>query len=301
MAAMKPYFLFLVVFAAVVCAKLNAPPLAVHLRQAFSKKELRDVRWLIQRVRADSLLFDDLLVNRTFGANAVSHLALFLHLHIDSISPKLRNRLLTLALQADALSGWNLTRGDGRLQARCIELIQYNGASLAAPVEWHGDGGTLMTMVVMMSPDDAYWGGEVELYANENLERYTHLQQADVLIWRGWTMHRILPVTSGRRDVLAVEWWRGADASVSEVPRMADSPKDLRLAITLNPGVPHLYRWLGAAVCELPPCAGGVHAQETAEAAYRRAVSLEPRDLKSTATLEAFRAAVRSNFRTNPN
>ncbi|CAE8676314.1 unnamed protein product, partial [Polarella glacialis] len=148
---------------------LAAPPLAVRLSGALSEEQRQQVLSLVASARADVEAFalrgEGLVVNRSFGPGGTSHETLFLHRHLERRAPALRRQLLDLALGAERAAGWNLTRGvrEGALRARCIELLTYQGGRHVNPVRWHGDGATLMTMVVMMSPPGSFEGGAVEL------------------------------------------------------------------------------------------------------------------------------------------
>jgi predicted 2-oxoglutarate/Fe(II)-dependent dioxygenase YbiX len=84
-----------------------------------------------------------------------------------------------------------------------------------------------MTMAVMLSGPDEYEGGAIELEqppeaaphsggsfrpplppAEEprRVERHTPTR-GEAVAWRGWTLHRIVPVTRGTREVFVVEWY----------------------------------------------------------------------------------------------
>ncbi|CAE7905676.1 STR6, partial [Symbiodinium necroappetens] len=146
-------------------------PLSVRLKAAFSSGARRQALNLAKRIRSrpwGGLDFwgpgqqANLVSNRSFGAGGASHETIFLHNHIDIAAPELRRRLLELAMAADAAAGWNLSRGQP-LRARCLELLTYRGAWRSEPVAWHGDGATLLTLLVVLSNRRSYEGGAVEL------------------------------------------------------------------------------------------------------------------------------------------
>eukprot|EP00933_Yihiella_yeosuensis_P065739 TRINITY_DN69709_c0_g1_i1.p1 TRINITY_DN69709_c0_g1~~TRINITY_DN69709_c0_g1_i1.p1 ORF type:complete len:377 (+),score=73.42 TRINITY_DN69709_c0_g1_i1:40-1170(+) len=301
-------------------------PLAVRAHGTLTADEQEQVFHVADTVRSEIdsfLLRGELLVaNRSFGPGGASHETLFLHRHMDRYAPQLRKRLEELAAAAEEASGWNLTRGL-TLRPRCLELLTYEGGYHLTPVRWHGDGATLITMVIMLSNASQYSGGAVELRdygededhelkewveltghgsssSSSNLvssrpERHRGLIPGDAVAWRGWTLHRAAAVLSGQRQVLASEWWLGPDCSKSGLPRAPDTPRELRRAVYLDPKAAQLRRWLGGALCEQPPCASRSHAL-AALAAYQQAVALAPQDLRSLIALQAFLDAAQREF-----
>eukprot|EP00929_Paragymnodinium_shiwhaense_P070744 TRINITY_DN35869_c0_g1_i3.p1 TRINITY_DN35869_c0_g1~~TRINITY_DN35869_c0_g1_i3.p1 ORF type:complete len:225 (-),score=19.27 TRINITY_DN35869_c0_g1_i3:55-729(-) len=201
-----------------------------------------------------------LLWNRSFmqgeGA-ASSHETLFLHVHLDVLAKGLRTTLVKLLHRIDAAAGWNVTKlsedKDGQhvgLRPRCLEMIRYRASWKAPPVSWHGDGATLITMVGMLSRR-GYEGGAIELRGSEEgaatsqeVDRF-ELQPGDVVAWRGWTQHRVLPLTRGWRDVFCAEWWLGEDCTETLQPRPVDTTGDWQRAIQLEPTAPQLLRGPG--------------------------------------------------------
>jgi len=208
---------------------------------------------------------------------------------LDEIAPHLRRSMLNLAMKAIEMAGWSPTEPN-MLTARCIELIRYVGGEKASNVGLHGDGGSIVVVAVMLSPQSAYTGGAVELVSGEARERY-ELRAGDALAWRGWTDHRVQEVWSGLREVLVVEWWVGQDCASSHEPRAGDTADSLRYALSLAPASPNLHRWFGEAYCVRLPCVGYRDDEddaELAETAFRQAVSLAPNSANSLFALGTF-------------
>ena len=88
----------------------------------------------------------------------------------------------------------------------------------------------------MSSSKTDYTGGQIQFRQGDINEQHD-LAFGDVLVWKGWIDHRVLPVIQGERDVFVVEWWLGEDCAVSNDPRAKD---DLR---TLEPVEIKLRRW----------------------------------------------------------
>ena len=141
-----------------------------------------------------------------------------------------------------------------------------------------------MTMVIMLSAPGEFSGGAVEFrrYTGAGAateERYS-LQPGDALGWKGWTNHRVAPVTDGVREVFVVEWWVGADCADTLKPRGSDTGAEIRHALKLDPGSGFLHRLQGEKLCEQLPCddEGGSTVAAEAETAYRKAAELTPED-----------------------
>jgi len=206
----------------------------------------------------------------------------------------------------DQVTGWNVTKGLAKhnvtrdaisapqsLTARCIEFVSYRAGAKSersGSLGWHSDGETLLTMAVMLSASSDFSGGAIE-FMNDDLDNTvneTHsLDLGDVLAWRGWTYHRVLPVTSGVREVLIVEWWSNADCSESHVQRDGDTRNGLKRAIMVDPTSSYLYSALGTLICKRLPCDDEADAQE-AENVLRKAAKLSPRNPRRLRSLALF-------------
>jgi hypothetical protein len=251
--------------------RVCSAPLSVKLPSQFDKDDVAQLSSVENLARANS---DESVMNRNFGENAdtVGHESVFLHQHLDAAAPQLRSRMLEFAARADQSAGWNVFT-KANLSARCIEVIHYKGAE-QADIGWHSDGGTLITVAAMLSSRAKYEGGQIQFRQGDINEQHD-LAFGDVLVWKGWIDHRVLPVIQGERDVFVVEWWLGEDCAVSNDPRAKDDLRTLEHAARLEPTDARLQRWLGKAHCLRLPCASEDSA-ESAENAFRAALEMEP-------------------------
>jgi len=271
-----------------LCGKSR--PLGVKIAGALSENDMAEIRSIAHRASSDTALRG----NRSFGVDGVdgvSHQTLFLHSLIGR--GRLRRRLEDLAIEADKLAGWGLLQSSVPT-ARCLEVLNYEGAREDYPVDWHVDGGTLVTMVVMLSLEGSFDGGVIEMRDGNHItgnglviERYDNLRPGDLVAWRGWTPHRATAVTRGRREVFAAEWWLGEECADSGNSRPEDSVADLRRAVSLEPTASQLQLHLGRLICEFKPCANVDEARE-AEHAYRQANALRPDDMLSRFLMKDF-------------
>ena len=122
-------------------------------------------------------------------------------------------------------------------------------------------------------------------------ERY-NLPPGHVLGWKGWTSHRVAPVTVGVREVFVVEWWVGEECAETLQPRAPDTVADIQYALQLAPNSGFLHRTYGETLCEQLPCgdddADGGAVASAAEAAYRKAALLTPDDATTIHNLGFF-------------
>jgi len=115
----------------------------------------------------------------------------------------------TLGLQADGYHfAWeeHIYNFD-ELESRVIEYIVYShGGNLG----WHFDDASEMTMVIMISNQAIYEGGETEMAKHSRGRRSETLRMSwgDVLVFDARTDHRIFPILNGQRHVFVIEWWR---------------------------------------------------------------------------------------------
>eukprot|EP00931_Biecheleriopsis_adriatica_P078029 TRINITY_DN51504_c0_g1_i1.p1 TRINITY_DN51504_c0_g1~~TRINITY_DN51504_c0_g1_i1.p1 ORF type:complete len:393 (+),score=59.31 TRINITY_DN51504_c0_g1_i1:58-1236(+) len=256
-----------------------ALPLAPVLRSAVSSEDAQ----LIQQ--ASKLAQDahhnaqgtEYVQHRVFGVGknaTVGHSATFLHDHIHLVDDALLDRLLTLAPKLMEKGGWLYTDS---LRVRCVEVIVYDGGEHSdANTGWHTDGASMLTIAAMLSNKAAYQGGSINLRSEDGLHLEQHeLDAGDAIAWRGWTDHQVEPVTAGRREVLVIELWTGADARISTHPRDCDNPQALRDAGKADPTSAQVQRLLGRSLCKSLPCTSPEVALE-AEFAFREALRLQP-------------------------
>ena len=194
---------------------------------------------------------------------------------------------------SSALTG---TRGRRRLALRCLELIEYDSSESHA-LSYHVDGETLMTTSLMLSRSGSFEGGALKLRrvsaragavggvvggggggvvggggggvgvgGGACVQSFV-AAYGDVLAWRGWEEHMVMPVTSGRRRVLVAEWWSPhVHGDVREVDdRPDDSYEGLREAMSHDPSSPILRSLSASMLLELVRAALPSMAQMTEE------------------------------------
>eukprot|EP00931_Biecheleriopsis_adriatica_P041023 TRINITY_DN23491_c0_g1_i1.p1 TRINITY_DN23491_c0_g1~~TRINITY_DN23491_c0_g1_i1.p1 ORF type:complete len:396 (-),score=70.70 TRINITY_DN23491_c0_g1_i1:105-1292(-) len=261
-------------------------PLAAVLRQAVDPAEVEHVRQAARLAREES---GEYVQRRKFGTGnyTVGHTVVYLHDHLEVASPGLRQRMQQLAFRLGDVAGWNVS-GGRPLKVRCLELISYESTGEDENIGWHTDGATLMTIAIMMSDRSDYQGGALSLRSDNGEHTENHeLQFGDAAAWRGWTDHQVAPVASGRRDVFVSEWWLGKDCNETGIPRLSDSPQALKESSAIDPTSSHLHRLLGRSLCKHAPCESA-EVEEEAEAAYRKAAELAPRQHKAHEALGVF-------------
>ena len=125
--------------------------------------------------------------------------------------PELVAKLWRAAVAADRAEGWRLlSRADERETAppvtvRTAELhtVSRRGA-LADPR--HFDGGSLVTVDVMLSERSDFAGGDLAtLECDETLMPHGPWEQGDALIFPSHKYHCVTPVRQGLRQVLVIE------------------------------------------------------------------------------------------------
>ena len=235
---------------------------------------------------------DQFIKQRTFGVNGTGQETVFLHAQLDERLPSLRAQLQAIAKRISDQAGWALPvppATEPKLTLRCVELLRYRAAGAGSNdqgkegVGWHADGATLLTMAFMLSDPSAFEGGAVELRRNTGVdagpdERHDDLRPGDVVGWKGWTNHRVAPVTAGVREVFVVEWWVGEDCADTLDMRGDDTEYGLRYAISKDAASGFLHRTLAELLCEQLPCDGDAERAADAESEFRLAAALSPED-----------------------
>jgi len=267
-------------------------PLAVKIPGRITSNDIEKIREAEQLARQK---YGDERRDFGLGNESAGHTVTFLQDYLDEVDPHFRHRLSELVIQADSISGWNVTHNlgrytvgesylpmDGKLTARCIEVIRYKGGEQkddSDSLGWHADGSTLMTTAVLLTPSDEFEGGSLEFMNDDNgdnvLYEHINVDAGDFVAWRGWTQHKVRPILFGHRDVLVVEWWSNEDVTESQQPRGADTIESITHAISLDPTSSWLQTDLGRTICRSLPCDSIAEAQD-AEHAFRKAVSLAP-------------------------
>lgn len=91
-------------------------------------------------------------------------------------------------------------------ESRVIEYITYKEEGT---IGWHTDSESLLTSVSLMNNDNEFNGGELQfrsqMYDND-IER-VNLKNSSIIVFPSYADHRVLPILSGQREVLVIEWW----------------------------------------------------------------------------------------------
>ena len=124
--------------------------------------------------------------------------------------PALRERLIRAMHEVDAANWQVMRRATEQISPRCVEYhVVEPGGSL--PFPHHHDGGSLVTLDVMLSHPDEFKGGEFQtLEADGNMRSYD-FELGDALVFVSHKPHCVQPVLSGRRTVLVMELWEGLE------------------------------------------------------------------------------------------
>lgn len=127
----------------------------------------------------------------------------------------LLRRVEELAWEIDASEGWGLLPagrqlGRGIQLFRCDNHVYHPGGGVFNPK--HHDSGSLVTVVLMLSPSRDYVGGSFQTLEVGGTLRQWPFDRGDALVFCANKYHSVGPLLSGRREVLIFEF---ADDSLS--------------------------------------------------------------------------------------
>jgi hypothetical protein len=154
------------------------------------------------------------------------------YLHTDGFIqhewPELCARLGALAQQVDAESGWGLldtlplggalagpgaAAAEGTVNVRVCEYHEYFSAG-ALEQRRHYDAGSLVTIGIMLSdPQRDFLGGAFQTLEPDGTMRTHEYELGDAIVFVSHKYHSVAPITSGRRNVLITEIWKGPERS----------------------------------------------------------------------------------------
>ncbi|KAL9189397.1 hypothetical protein ACHAXT_009072 [Thalassiosira profunda] len=124
--------------------------------------------------------------------------------------PDLRQKLLDAARRVDSDSKWHLFDRVDHVNIRVVEYHQMQDRGELADLK-HYDLNSLITMDVMLSEPESFEGGDLQtLEANRILTKHT-FEQGDALLFVSHKYHCVGRVTSGRRNVMVIEFWHGPE------------------------------------------------------------------------------------------
>ena len=87
----------------------------------------------------------------------------------------------------------------------------------------HDDVGSVLSASVMLSAPEDYVGGAFQTQRGAAWHNFS-LGRGDVLVWRSWERHCVLPVVRGLRHVLVVEWWTGGEVTDKRTAARPEHP-----------------------------------------------------------------------------
>ena len=118
--------------------------------------------------------------------------------------PKLRQRILDTAAAVDAEQQWGLLSScaTDTYALRVVELHTVGpGGSL--PERKHYDEGSLVTIDVMLSPQEDFDGGQLQTLETDGEMHDAVFSQGDATVFVSHKYHSVTPVTRGKRQVRA--------------------------------------------------------------------------------------------------
>jgi len=143
-----------------------------------------------------------------------SHLIRFLHgggLFQQSL-PQVHEKLMQAVIKAGR-EQWGVIGEVPRV--RVIEFHEYSVGGNLKEKE-HYDEGSLITIDVRLSPEDAFEGGEFNtLECDGRMKEWPLERDGDAVVFLSHKYHSVQPVTSGTRNVLIMETWLGKECSSS--------------------------------------------------------------------------------------
>lgn len=136
---------------------------------------------------------------------AQGHRVTYLHGSMSTALPKLHAKLVALVQRAHNESGWSVIE-PSRLTVRTIELLDYEHSSDS--LGWHIDEQSALTALVMLTDPAEFEGALLQHEVRGRDSPVTaKMSLGDVTVYRSHQAHRVTPLTSGRRKVMAIEFW----------------------------------------------------------------------------------------------
>lgn len=172
------------------------------------------------------------------GNRASNHITAFLHVGqlIDDSLPDIAAKVQATMVEADRMEGWGYltpasdegtqvkdtdpvffssvdsssSEKQRRYNVRVCEYHEYfTGGEVCNP--YHCDGGSLVTMSVMLSnPETDFTGGEFTTLDPDSKEDTEHdFQRGDAIVFVSEKYHSVQPIETGVRHSLVTELWAG--------------------------------------------------------------------------------------------
>lgn len=161
--------------------------------------------------------------------------------------PALVHKLVAAALEADEAEQWHILDDRTGITARVMELHDVEpGGALSD--EHHFDGGSLVTLDVMLSHARDFQGGAFCTPEADGSTARHVFERGDLVVFPSHKRHFVQPVSCGHRRVLVVELWRGdargcAHRCEQHVGDCAFSRLDSALDTLLHASFPDVDPW----------------------------------------------------------
>ena len=140
------------------------------------------------------------------GVRGDPHVNAFLHVGrlVDRALPHLLEKVLRVMQAADR---WGQLR-PGRFHVRVCEYHEYmKGGEVCDP--HHCDGGSLVTMSVLLSDAAEFTGGDFTTLGEDGEVTRYNFQRGDALVFPSEKWHSVQVVETGCRRTLVTELWDG--------------------------------------------------------------------------------------------
>mmetsp|Transcript_62518 Transcript_62518/g.104048 ORF Transcript_62518/g.104048 Transcript_62518/m.104048 type:complete len:266 (-) Transcript_62518:156-953(-) len=129
--------------------------------------------------------------------------------HFRTSLPAVREKLIDAAKAVD-LQHFGLLQVGRQVVPRCVEYHVVNPPG-SLPHQDHFDEGSVLTIDVMLSDDEAFEGGEFSTLESDGEIVKHHFRKGDALVFVSHKPHHVAPVKSGQRRVLVIELWEGIE------------------------------------------------------------------------------------------
>jgi len=186
----------------------------VHLKNAFTIEEMTALDDLYKRLREEDAAMgpgEFFKHSNIDGLRDSNHVYAFFHVNnlIDRELPHILEKILRTMAEADE---WDLLEPGGH-NVRVMEYHDYMpGGNQCDP--HHRDGGSLVTMSIMLSDTSEFTGGEFTTEEEDGEDIEYDFQQGDALVFVSEKYHSVQVVETGRRRTLVTEIWSGARCTI---------------------------------------------------------------------------------------
>eukprot|EP01124_Arcella_intermedia_P031292 TRINITY_DN7031_c0_g2_i1.p1 TRINITY_DN7031_c0_g2~~TRINITY_DN7031_c0_g2_i1.p1 ORF type:complete len:253 (+),score=13.37 TRINITY_DN7031_c0_g2_i1:105-761(+) len=158
-------------------------------------------------------------VERAFTAHGHLHSKLYLHAQrlIQQDAPGLYAKLMGVVRDVDK-GEWGFLREGLDVRIRVVEYHTYVRHGGLCQKD-HFDGGSLLTMVVMLrAPGTDFGGGVLQTWEADDTFKSYGLAQGDCVVFPSHKFHNVTPVSWGVRNIVAVEVWAGEEGEEDHRP-----------------------------------------------------------------------------------